>query len=67
MSGAEYDNAKQKTEIVGEWVSEGKQKGYSATAVSSGQCSKAWPQGGGAAPELSIQSGQRGGVMGAPQ
>lgn len=46
MSGAEYDNAKQKTEIVGEWVSEEKGEGGPTTpdrGVSHGHCSKAWP------------------------
>ena len=69
MSGAEYDNAKQKTEIVGEWVSEGKGEGCTTTpdhGLSSGHCSKAWPWSGGcphAAPELSISpGGQQGGA-----
>lgn len=45
VSGAEYDNAKQKTEIVGEWGGEGKGGGDTSTpdpGVSPGLCSKAW-------------------------
>lgn len=46
VSGAEYDNAKQKTEIVGEWGGEGKGEGCTSTpdpGLSCGLCSKAWP------------------------
>lgn len=44
VSGAEYDNAKQKTEIVGEWGVKGKGEGWTSTpdpGVSCGLCSKA--------------------------
>lgn len=50
MSGAEYDNAKQKTEIVGEWVSEGRGEGGATTpdhSLGHGHCSKAQPLDGG--------------------
>lgn len=42
VSGAEYDNAKQKTEIVGEWAGGGKGEGCTSTGVRRGLCSKAW-------------------------
>lgn len=42
VSGAEYDNAKQKTEIVGEWVSEG--KGEGCTTTPGHGVSEAWPR-----------------------
>ena len=65
VSGADYDNAKQKTEIVGEWVSEGKGEGRTTTP----DCgmSKAWPRGGGCphtARGLSISCGGQRGARG---